>query len=56
MKSTKDALIAYAKMMNTLDSTEFELLLEDNFSCESQTVMKPINGKGAKELCSYRTK
>lgn len=51
MNSTKDALIAYAKMMNTLDSTEFELLLEDNFSYESQTVMKPINGK--KEFIEY---
>lgn len=45
MKSAKDALIAYAKMINTLDSTEFELLLEDNFFYESQVVMKPISGK-----------
>jgi hypothetical protein len=51
MNSVKDALIAYAKMMNTLDSTEFELLLEDNFSYESQIVMKPINGK--KEFIEY---
>jgi hypothetical protein len=51
MNSAKDALIAYAKMMNTLDSTEFELLLEDNFCYESQVVMKPINGK--KEFIEY---
>ncbi len=51
MKSAKDALIAYAKMINTLDSTEFELLLEDNFFYESQVVMKPISGK--KEFIEY---
>jgi hypothetical protein len=51
MNSVKDALIAYAKMMNTLDSTEFESLLEDNFSYESQTVIEPINGK--KEFIEY---
>ena len=51
MKTIKDALIAYAKMMNTLDSSEFELLLDDNFSYESQTVFTSINDK--KEFIAY---
>lgn len=51
MKTIKDALVAYAKMMNTLDSSEFELLLDDNFSYESQTVLTPINEK--KEFIDY---
>lgn len=46
-----DALIAYAKMMNTLDSTEFESLLADDFQYESQTVLTPVNGK--KEFIEY---
>ncbi len=55
MLSNKDALIAYAKMMNNLDSTQFELLLDDDFQYESQTVLTPINGK--KEFIEYiRTK
>jgi hypothetical protein len=45
MLTTKDALIAYAKMMNTLDSSEFELLLADDFSFESQAVLTPLIGK-----------
>ncbi len=45
MLTTKDALIAYAKMMNTLDSSEFELLLADDFSFESQAVLTPLTGK-----------
>ena len=51
MLSNKDALIAYAKMMNTLDSTEFESLLADDFKYESQTVLTPVNGK--KEFIEY---
>ena len=51
MKTIKDALVAYAKMMNTLDSSEFELLLDDNFSYESQTVFTSINEK--KEFIAY---
>ncbi len=47
MLTTKDALIAYAKMMNTLDSSEFELLLANNFSFESQAVLTPLIGKKA---------
>jgi hypothetical protein len=42
MLSTKDALIAYAKMINNLDSREFELLLGENLLYESQAVLKPI--------------
>ncbi len=53
MLSNKDALIAYAKMMNTLDSTEFESLLADDFQYESQTVLTPLNGK--KEFIEYIT-
>lgn len=45
MTTIKDALIEYARMMNTLNSSRFELLLDDNFSYESQAVMEPINGK-----------
>jgi len=45
MLSNKDALIAYAKMMNRLDSIEFESLLHDDFRYESQTVLTPIIGK-----------
>ncbi len=44
MLTAKDALIAYAKMMNTLDASEFELLLDDNFCYESQLVLEPISG------------
>lgn len=51
MLSNKDALITYAKMMNTLDSTEFESLLADDFQYESQTVLTPLNGK--KEFIEY---
>lgn len=45
MLTAKDALIAYAKMMNNLDSTEFESLLGENFSYESQAVLTPIHSK-----------
>lgn len=45
MITTKDALTAYAKMMNTLDSSEFESMLSDDFSYESQAVLSAINGK-----------
>lgn len=51
MLSNKDALIAYAKMMNNLDSTEFESLLADEFQYESQSVLTPLNGK--KEFVEY---
>jgi hypothetical protein len=51
MLTTKDALIAYAKMMNTLDSSQFELLLADDFSFESQAVLTPLVGK--KEFIDY---
>uniref|UniRef100_UPI004048E35C hypothetical protein n=1 Tax=Polynucleobacter sp. TaxID=2029855 RepID=UPI004048E35C len=45
MLSIKDALIAYAKMMNNLNSIEFESLLDGNFSYESQAVLTPITSK-----------
>ncbi len=45
MFSTKDALTAYAKMMNNLDSIEFESLLGENFSYESQAVLTPIHSR-----------
>ena len=45
MLSAKDALTAYAKMMNNLDSTEFESLLDENFSYESQVVLTPIHSR-----------
>ncbi len=51
MLTTKDALTAYAKMMNTLDSSQFELLLADDFSFESQAVLTPLVGK--KEFIDY---
>lgn len=51
MISAKDALIAYAKMMNTLNSSEFESMLADDFSYESQAVLSAINGK--KEFIEY---
>lgn len=45
MLTAKDALIAYAKMMNNLDSIEFESLLGENFSYESQAVLTPIHSR-----------
>lgn len=41
----KDALIAYAKMMNNLDSSEFESIISDDFCYESQAVFEGIQGK-----------
>ena len=40
-----DALTAYAKMMNNLDSIEFESLLDENLSYESQAVLMPIHSR-----------
>ena len=38
----KEALI-YARMMNTLDSSEFESFLADDFSYSSQKVLTEMN-------------
>lgn len=51
MLSNRDALIAYAKMMNNLDSAEFESSLADEFEFESQSVLSPLIGK--KEFIEY---
>ena len=41
----KDALSMYAKMMHTLDSTEFESFLSEDFSYSSQKVLADMNSK-----------
>ena len=41
----KDALIIYAKMMHTLDSSEFESFLSEDFSYSSQKVLTDMNSK-----------
>jgi len=43
--SEKDALIIYAKMMHTLDSSEFESFLLEDFSYSSQKVLIDMNSK-----------
>ena len=41
----KDALSIYAKMMHTLDSSEFESYLSEDFSYSSQKVLTDMNSK-----------
>ena len=41
----KVALSIYAKMMHTLDSSEFELFLSEDFSYSSQKVLTDMNSK-----------
>ena len=41
----KDALSIYAKMMHTLDSSEFESFLSEDFSYSSQKVLTDMNLK-----------
>ena len=41
----KDALRIYAKMMHTLDSSEFESFLLEDFSYSSQKVLTDMNSK-----------
>ena len=41
----KDALSIYAKMMHTLDSSEFESYLSEDFTYSSQKVLTDMNSK-----------
>ena len=41
----KDALSIYARMMHTLDSSEFESFLSEDFSYSSQKVLTDMNSK-----------
>ena len=41
----KDALSIYARMLHTLDSSEFESLLSEDFSYSSQKVLTDMNSK-----------
>ena len=41
----KEALSIYAKMMHTLDSSEFESFLPEDFSYSSQKVLTDMNSK-----------
>ena len=41
----KDALSIYAKMMHTLDSSEFESYLSDDFTYSSQKVLTDMYSK-----------
>ena len=41
----KEALSIYAKMMHTLDSSEFESFLSEDFSYSSQKVLTDMNSK-----------
>ena len=41
----KDALSIYAKMMHTLDSSEFESFLSEDFTYSSQKVLTDMNSK-----------
>ena len=41
----KEALSIYAKMMHTLDSSQFESFLSENFSYSSQKVLTDMNSK-----------
>ena len=45
MLTKVDTLQAYARMMNTLDSTHFEALLAEDFVYESQVVLQPLQSK-----------
>ena len=41
----KEALSMYAKMIHTLDSSEFESFLSEDFSYSSQKVLTDMNSK-----------
>ena len=41
----KDALSIYARMLHTLDSSEFESFLSEDFSYSSQKVLTDMNSK-----------
>jgi len=41
----KEALSIYAKMMHTLDSSEFESYLTEDFTYSSQKVLTDMNSK-----------
>ena len=41
----KDALSIYARMLHTLDSSEFELFLSEDFSYSSQKVLTDMNSR-----------
>ena len=41
----KDALIIYARMMHTLDSSEFESFLSEDFTYSSQKVLTDMSSK-----------
>ena len=41
----KEALIIYARMMHSLDSSEFESFLSEDFSYSSQKVLTDMNSK-----------
>lgn len=51
MLTKKDACIAYARMLNKMDISEVETLLEDDFRLTSQLVLLDIVGK--KEFVAY---
>ena len=42
----KDALSIYARMLHTLDSSEFESFLSEDFSYSSQRVLTDMNSRG----------
>ena len=50
----KEALSIYARMMHTLDSSEFESFLSEDFSYSSQKVLTDMNSKD--EFIEYQTK
>ena len=51
----KEVLSIYAKMLHTLDQSEFELFLSEDFSYSSQKVLTDMNSKD--EFIEYiRTK
>ena len=41
----KEALIIYARMLHTLDSSEFESFLSEDFSYSSQKVLNEMKSK-----------
>ena len=41
----KDALSIYARMLHTLDSSDFESFLSEDFSYSSQKVLTDMNSK-----------
>ncbi len=51
MLTPKNALEAYARMINTLNSSEFEQLISDQFCYESQAVITPLKSKS--EFINY---